>query len=252
MVRNVQAGVVARSAVVAQFEDFMDSAFSRYSRLPAIPDRAGSLRWMEGLPVKKRAPRLFVHLPPLDPIRFPTLHNPTPNGLALDPTDDLRRKPAAPAVEEEDEAEMTVSERLAAALRANSARVLDLFRLWDENDDGEVSKAEFVRAFQEENGLMKGLDVFEKEARGLFDEWDADGSGSISFTELKKLLSKRPAAASALRMRRGMPEPRMCYPVNDAAGPEGAPLTVQLHQVDRRGGRSFPAAPAPPRRIGGV
>ena len=39
-----------------------------------------------------------------------------------------------------------ISEQLAAALKTNSARVLDLFRDWDADGDGEVSRAEFRRA----------------------------------------------------------------------------------------------------------
>ena len=237
-------GTLASSALVVNFEDYMDSALSRYSRLPAIPDRNGRL------PGQKRNDKVIVHLPPLDPIRFGALHNPAVNGLSLNPADErhqsgLRRKPAV--VDEDDDAgEKTVPDRLAAALRANAARVLDLFRLWDENDDGEVSKEEFIRAFQEENGLMKGMDVFAREAVVLFDEWDTDGSGTISFAELKKLLSKRPTAAPPQRSRPGQPEPRLCYTVDGDLAQEEAPRAVQ---DDRMGKRQFPA---PPRRTGGV
>jgi len=107
--------------LLAKFEDYSDSAFISYHRLPAIPDRSGKL------PGQKRPKRLVVHLPQLDPIRFPKLHNPEVNGLALDPTVEPKHR-LAMAVVDDDEEEKTVSQKLAAALRENSARVLDLFR----------------------------------------------------------------------------------------------------------------------------
>ena len=84
------------------------------------------------------------------------------------------------------------SEQLAAALRKGSARVLDLFRQWDTDGDGEVSKAEFLKAMP-----ALGLAVEKADIEKLFDSWDADGGGSLSFAELKKILSRRPDAQSS-------------------------------------------------------
>ena len=77
------------------------------------------------------------------------------------------------------------SEQLAAALRKGSARVLDLFRQWDTDGDGEVSKQEFLKAMPK-----LGFDVDKKDIEKLFDEWDTDGGGSLSFPELKKILTQ--------------------------------------------------------------
>ena len=63
--------------------------------------------------------------------------------------------------------DMPVTEQLAAALRASSARVLDLFREWDANGDGEVSREEFHKAV-----AALGLQVPKKEIDSLFNEWD--------------------------------------------------------------------------------
>ena len=92
--------------------------------------------------------------------------------------------------------EKPVSDQLAQALRNGSARVLDLFRQWDTDGDGEVSRQEFLVAMPK-----LGFDVPKEGILKLFDEWDTDGGGTLSFGELKKILSKRsdrsPGAAGA-------------------------------------------------------
>ena len=72
-------------------------------------------------------------------------------------------------------ADRPISEVLKESLSINSVRVIDLFREWDENGDGNVSKKEFRKAI-----LMLGIDPEPSKADidALFDEWDPDGSGS--------------------------------------------------------------------------
>ena len=77
-----------------------------------------------------------------------------------------------------------VSQQLAAALRKNATRVLDLFRSWDTDGDGEVTRKEFHKAM----GLL-GLEVPKADIDSLFSEWDKDGGGAINFQELKKILA---------------------------------------------------------------
>jgi len=87
----------------------------------------------------------------------------------------------------------SITEQIAGALRSQSSRVLDLFREWDTDGDGEVSRKEFRKAMPE-----LGLNVDLKEIDALFDMWDADGGGSLEFKELTKILrtstSTRPAS----------------------------------------------------------
>lgn len=213
-------------ALLAKFEDCIDSANASYYRLPAIPNKHGLL------PGQTRPKKVLVHLPQLDPIRFPLLYNPETNGLALDPTVKHARRRTAVAQDDDNDAEKTVSEKLAAALRANSARVLDLFRQMDENDDGEISRAEFMKAFQEENNLMEGLDVPTSACGALFDEWDTDRSGTISFAELRKTLSKKRPLQP--RRWRGCTQfdPRGC-----AARQHAATHAGESKFDDRRGGQ---------------
>jgi hypothetical protein len=59
---------------------------------------------------------------------------------------------------DESENAKPVSEQLANALRNSSARVLDLFRGWDSNHDGKVTRAEFHKAMK-----VLGYDVLTKE-----------------------------------------------------------------------------------------
>ena len=61
---------------------------------------------------------------------------------------------------------------------------MDLFRSWDADGDGEVTRAEFHKAMK-----ALGLEVPKKEVDTLFDEWDRGGDGAIGFKELQKILS---------------------------------------------------------------
>jgi hypothetical protein len=64
-------------------------------------------------------------------------------------------------------------------------RVIDMFREWDENGDGTVSKAEFQRAMP-----MLGLHAPREEVGLLFDSWDPDGSGLLEIAELTRILKR--------------------------------------------------------------
>ena len=97
------------------------------------------------------------------------------------PMIDLDESPGAPPI----------SEQLAGALRENATRVLDLFRSWDADGDGQVSRAEFHKAMP-----ALGLEVPKKVIDDLFSEWDRDGGGEIGYPELRKIL-QAPRGGSA-------------------------------------------------------
>lgn len=88
--------------------------------------------------------------------------------------------------------EGSLSDQLADALKANAGRVLDLFRSWDTNGDGQVSRAEFHKAIP-----ALGLEVPKSDVDALFDTWDNDGGGSLAYKELKKILGGPPSPAFA-------------------------------------------------------
>jgi len=85
---------------------------------------------------------------------------------------------------------LPIPEQLRLALSKNAARVIDLFREWDEDKDGKVSKKEFRKAMP-----ALGFDIPVKEIDALFDANDPDRSGSMEFKELKAMLkpSRGPA-----------------------------------------------------------
>jgi hypothetical protein len=87
-----------------------------------------------------------------------------------------------------------VSEQIASAMRKNAGKVLDLFRSWDDNGDGEVTRAEFHKAL-----VALGLDAPTEEVNKLFDEWDKGGDGALEFSELKKILSSKPTPAKEVK-----------------------------------------------------
>ena len=86
-----------------------------------------------------------------------------------------------------------IVEQLAAALKSKAARVIDLFREWDGNKDGTVSKKEFRKAMPE-----LGLDVPVDIIDALFDSWDPDGSGSITLREVTRSADRLPRVCLSL------------------------------------------------------
>jgi hypothetical protein len=85
-----------------------------------------------------------------------------------------------------------VKDQIAGHIRKNSVRVMDLFREWDTDGDGEISRPEFHDAMK-----RLGLEVPKEEVDALFDEWDRDGGGTIDFRELQKILNSHNSAAAA-------------------------------------------------------
>ena len=75
--------------------------------------------------------------------------------------------------------------QLRMALTKNAGRVIDLFREWDEDGDGTVTKKEFRKAMPH-----LGLEVPKEAIDELFDTIDPDGSGQLSFKELQKALRR--------------------------------------------------------------
>ena len=88
-----------------------------------------------------------------------------------------------------------VSEQIIAALTANAGKVIDLFRSWDHNGDGKVTRAEFHKAMAE-----LGLEVPKENIDIIFTRWDKDGGGEINLPELTKIL--RAAATTAKGIER--------------------------------------------------
>ena len=79
----------------------------------------------------------------------------------------------------------SVQEQIGDALSKNAVRVIDLFRDWDRNMDGTISKKEFRVGVE-----RMGFDVPRAAVHSLFDSWDPDGSGLLDLTELHRVLRR--------------------------------------------------------------
>ena len=80
-----------------------------------------------------------------------------------------------------------VLEQLAEALTANLGRVIEVFRAWDGDGSGMISKREFRQGLS-----ALGLkDVAREQVDALFDQIDVDHSGEIEYGEINKKLRRR-------------------------------------------------------------
>ena len=90
-----------------------------------------------------------------------------------------------------------------------------LFHRWDTNHDGVVGEKEFERAV-----LHLGLTTRGADARLLFSQFDADGSGSITYHELRKILTKEEDATD---IRKNPAQRTLCAGVAPTLGNRNAP-----------------------------
>ena len=148
---------------------------------------------------------------------------------------------------------LSVEAQVRDALVANGSRVMELFRSWDDDGDGEVSKAEFQRAMlliglcapPEATGAQKS--AVTEAVSSLFDSFDSDGGGTIGFRELNKMLRRTVAPAAP-----HPPAPRSPPALALAPGPSARvrnrlPATASPLPPLRPSPRS--RAPNPPRRV---
>ena len=106
---------------------------------------------------------------------------------------------------------------LMTVVMSNHARILDLFREWDLDTDGRVSRLEFRRAL-----TNLGLDDLGEESfRQLWEKFDPDGDQSVDFFELKQLLesTRRDASRHSLnRSDRAVSSKVLDYKLQGEAG----------------------------------
>ena len=78
---------------------------------------------------------------------------------------------------------LPIGEQIADALAAKTARVIDLFREWDDDGNGALDKYEMRMAV-----AALGYDAPKHAVDALFNSIDDDGNGWIEFHELKTAL----------------------------------------------------------------
>jgi len=189
--RNPHAGMrqwrkaslaIIGSSRLRRLADADPLALRRASSRPASHQHvSGELKEVRADPKETPKP------PPVEP----PAAKPTKKGSSTLGKIDLDEGPDAPPIQQQ----------IAAALRRNAGKVLDLFREWDANGDGEVSKKEFRKAMP-----AIGLDVSVQEVDALFDSWDRDGGGALNLKELSKVLkSPPPPLATALPKSSSLP-----------------------------------------------
>ena len=88
------------------------------------------------------------------------------------------------------DSDMPIIEQMMRALGAPGvlARVIDIFRAWDEDGSGTVEKREFSKALP-----MLGLKVSRAQSDELFDTFDEDRSGAIDYSEIHQKVSYAPS-----------------------------------------------------------
>jgi hypothetical protein len=117
------------------------------------------------------------------------------NEFAITHQQRRKRYSALPAAVQISRAEdgTSVQQQLRNVLTENRTRVIDLFRDWDEDQSGTISKLEFRRSV-----AALGYSASLEEIESLFDELDSDSSGAIDYSEreLRRRHRCEPAAAS--------------------------------------------------------
>ena len=94
----------------------------------------------------------------------------------------------------DEDSDKSVAEQLRDALIENSVRVVDLFKDWDDDQSGTVTRDEFHKAMDEMQ-----FNVPKEAIDALFSEWDPDNSGALELRELERLLKRRVQIADNLQ-----------------------------------------------------
>ena len=127
--------------------------------------------------------------------------------------------------------QVPVEEQISRALRQQGAHVVEMFKMWDEDGDGEVSRDEFRKAMP-----VLGVHASRQDVNACFDRWDPDGSGALSLRELAEALRAPPGAAS------GTVRPTTAPPLRTPAihRPNPCPARYFAHLFSRQNAPPFP------------
>ena len=85
----------------------------------------------------------------------------------------------------DEDSDKSVAQQLKEALLKNAVRIVDLFKDWDDDQSGTVTRDEFHKAMAELQ-----FNVPKEAIDELFTQWDPDNSGSLELKELEKILKR--------------------------------------------------------------
>ena len=85
----------------------------------------------------------------------------------------------------DEDSDKSVAQQLKEALLKNAVRIVDLFKDWDDDQSGTVTRDEFHKAMAELE-----FNVPKEAIDELFSQWDPDNSGSLELKELEKILKR--------------------------------------------------------------
>ena len=120
--------------------------------------------------------------------------------------EEMRRAGTGLNIDIDENSELSLGDQLRLALERNAMRVVDLFREWDDDASGRISKKEFRRALP-----AIGCKVPRAVADLVFDAMDPDGSGEIDYRELRQNL-RNGASQRTLAQLSEMSERGECAP----------------------------------------
>lgn len=127
---------------------------------------------------------------------------------------------------------------LKAALKAAfGQRLIDLFREWDADESGQISKDEFIECLKMEMPLKKWFgfpNATKQDIDRTFAYFDRDGSGDLDLLELDKLLRVVPS-------QRPMPGEGAAFDIDGMSSPEPSPT-----KANPRRSASAPRSPRSP------
>ena len=179
----------------------LDAALSMYERLPPI--ESASEVAAKAAAAKRRANAKVLHLPPLDPVRFPDISNPEPNELSFASPrkpKELRRLERAERKAAIAAARKVESDKLAAAAAAvlderdPGFRLAAMYKRWDENGDGKIDFSEMEENARDEmkeiSAPTKEEQKAEAEARAAEKEAKAAAAAAALCLQWTKLDAK--------------------------------------------------------------
>ena len=124
---------------------------------------------------------------------------------------------------------ISVQEQLRIVLKMHGAKLMDLFREWDDDGNGAVDKHEFQKAV-----AALGYDAPKSEIDALFNRLDEDGSGWIEYHELKYALSDKGIKQANTDLTKNGPKSSSS---GEAPGPLASQAQAQSMTNDRPASR---------------